>query len=141
MRGAKGEEERISSRLSSAWSPREVSISGLWDHNPEITTWAKTKSWMFNQLCHIGAPGFLIWSKIFIQFNLEIIIWREENFYLAHHLKRKLEWAANVTYSGKYSISPLRFPLKRTFYFLQLLKNCWKLHFQLFEKFKKIFTE
>jgi len=49
--GAKGEGERISSRLHTQWSPTQGSISGRWDQ-----TWAETKSWMLNWLRHPGAP-------------------------------------------------------------------------------------
>ena len=50
---AEGEWERISNRFHAehrAWH-------GVHFHNPEIVTWAETKSWMLNQLSHPGVPG------------------------------------------------------------------------------------
>lgn len=47
----KGQRE---SQADSALSPEPD--TELKSYNPEITTWAEPKSWMFNQMCHAGAP-------------------------------------------------------------------------------------
>ena len=54
--GAEERLERISSRLSTEWGAQP----GASSHNPEIMTWAKTKSQMLNQLSHLGAPHQVI---------------------------------------------------------------------------------
>ena len=43
---------RTSGRLHAEHWPRH----GAWSHNPEIMTWAETKSQTLNQLSHMGAP-------------------------------------------------------------------------------------
>ena len=50
--GAEREGERISSRLHTEHRAQ----CGTPSHNPEITTWARNKSWIVNQLHHPGNP-------------------------------------------------------------------------------------
>ena len=50
--GGRAEEEKVSSRLRAecgAWCRARF-------HDPEITTWVQTKSWMLNLLCYLGTP-------------------------------------------------------------------------------------
>lgn len=58
--GAEREKERNASRLPverGAWYR-------AWSHDPEIRAWAKTKSWVRNQLHQPGAPAWrLFWTK------------------------------------------------------------------------------
>ena len=42
----------------------------VWSPSPEIRTWAQTKSWTLNQLCHPGALKTGIMTTIFIQSTL-----------------------------------------------------------------------
>ena len=54
-----GEGQRKRERKSQADSDLSTEPdSGAQSHNPEITTWAETKSWTLNQLCHPRAPVF-----------------------------------------------------------------------------------
>ena len=58
----KGQGGGISNRLCWAWAPL-----GAQSHNPEIMTWADTKSQMLN--CHPGTPVFCYyWKKQFKRF-------------------------------------------------------------------------
>ena len=62
MGGAEGEGERSSSWLCTEHGARW----GAWSNNPEIRTWAKTKRWRLNWLCHPGAPDFVVFVIVFL---------------------------------------------------------------------------
>lgn len=43
-----------------------VSRCRAWSHDPEITIWAETKSWIFNWLCHPDTPTLKELLKIYM---------------------------------------------------------------------------
>ena len=60
-RGVEGDGQRISRRL---WAEPRAWL-GAQSHNPEIMTWAETKSQTLNQLSHPGAPPYNLWDLYF----------------------------------------------------------------------------
>ena len=66
-----GERPRERERLSSRLSAECEALQGAWSQDPEIMTWAKTKSQMLNWLCHRGCPIYLFKKDFFFFFFLE----------------------------------------------------------------------
>lgn len=46
------------------WSPSQGLISRSWDYDPEMMTWAKTKSQILNWLCYPSSSPFYILIKL-----------------------------------------------------------------------------
>ena len=58
--GGEVERERNPSRLCTECGP----CLGAWSHEPETTTWAKTKSQMLNRRCHPNAPRWITFKVL-----------------------------------------------------------------------------
>lgn len=56
--------EREGGRILSRFRTECGASCGDWSHDPEITTWDETESWMLKRLYHAGAPGVCIKQEI-----------------------------------------------------------------------------
>ena len=58
--------ENLKPTLHSAWSPI-AGVGGAQSHDPETTTPAKTKCWLFNLLRHLGVSYFFLLKIYFFR--------------------------------------------------------------------------